>query len=202
MKIEIITKEDKTIVQIGFEDDIRIDMHEKIKQIYKLQSPVKDFSLYYPFDIDLLEEWEAILDWKSVSSNKHIKWSVELIKKFSDKWDWFNLWINFSILCWNAELLEKYKDKFTWDLIVNTSIDWTIELHEKFEKYLTWSNFKYDYDMIKEHATNNRNRFLNNPNLNFSNTFNELYLYAKSIDEDKGVLILFNSINLYFNNKL
>lgn len=202
MQIEVITKENKTIVQIGFEDDIRIDMQEKIKQIYKLQSPVKDFSLYYPFDIDLLEEWEAILDWKSVSSNKHIKWSVELIKKFSDKWDWGMLWLNMSVLCWDAELLEKYQDKLAWDLIVNTSIGWTIEVHEKFEKYLTWSNFKYNYDMIKEHTTNNRNRFLNNPNLNFSNTLNELYLYAKSIDEDKGVLILSNSINLYFNNKL
>ncbi|MDR2948825.1 MAG: hypothetical protein LBV71_06415 [Prevotella sp.] len=202
MIIEVITKEDKTIVQIGFEDNIRIDMQEKIKTLYRVQSPVKNFSLYYPFDIDLLEEWEAVLNWKEVSSNKHIKWSVELINKFSDKWDWGMLWLNMSVLCWDAELLEKYQDKLAWDLIVNTSIDWIIELHEKFEKYLTWSNFKYDYDMIKEHTTNNRNRFLNNPNLNFSNTLNELYLYAKSIDEDKGVLILFDSINLYFNNKL
>ncbi|MBF0649103.1 hypothetical protein IR083_09750 [Dysgonomonas sp. GY75] len=204
MIIETITKKDYTIVRIGFEDDIRIDMQEKIKELYMLNSPIKDFSLYYPFPLDAyeLEEWDTILDWEKVSLNKQIKWSVELIKKFSDRWNWGLLWLNQSVLCWDAELLDICKDKIHWELIVCNSINWTRELQEKFKEYLPPSSSFIDYDMIKEHTTNNRNRFLNNPYPHISDTFKKLYLYASSIDEDKGIYILYDSISIYFNTKL
>jgi len=201
MIIENITKEDYTIVQIGFENDIRMDMQKKIKQLYNSDSPIKDFSLYHLFDNYELRECRAILDWQAVSSNQQIKWSKELINEFKDKWDYSYLWLNHSILCWDAELLEEYKDRIVWELIVCNSIEWTRELHDKFEKYLPPSSY-IDYNMIREHTTNNRNRFLNNQYYNFTDTFNELFLYAKSIDKYKGILILYDSIRIYFNNKL
>lgn len=57
MIIETITKEDRTIVQVGFEDEIRKDMQEKLMQIYGTQSPIQNFSSYYPFEFDELENY-------------------------------------------------------------------------------------------------------------------------------------------------
>lgn len=163
-------------------------MQEKIKQIYvyKLKKyPKTDFSLYYPFEIDQLEAWEAILDWKAVSANQEIEWSPDLIKQFSDKWDWLSLWMNKSVLCWDAELLEEYIDGRLWQTILWSSIDWSLELHERFKSYLP-----YDYDMIKKATYNNRECFLKGNNINFSKPFTELYSYANSIDDKYGILIL------------
>lgn len=115
MKIEIKTKEDYTIVQIGFEDDIRIDMQEKIKQLYRFQSPIKDFSLHYPFEIHQLEEWEDILDWQEVSSNLKVEWTDEVIRKFQDRWNWYNLlFSNHSIQCLDKDFLEEFSNKWNW----------------------------------------------------------------------------------------
>jgi len=41
-KIETITKEDRTIVKVGFEDDVRMRMQEKIKQLYRFSSPLNN----------------------------------------------------------------------------------------------------------------------------------------------------------------
>ena len=203
MTIKTITKENRTIVQVGFEDEIRKDMQEKLMQVYDTQSPIKDFSLYYPFEPDELEDWEAILDWKSISDNKQIKWSPKLIRRFCNKWDWLSLWMNKSVLCWDAELLEEFKDKINWDVIVWSSVNWTKKLHEKFEKHLTWSRIKYDYEMVKQHTSHNRTRFFfKASNSNFSNSFMELYLFANSFDDVLGIFILYNTVNQYFNNKI
>lgn len=200
MRIETITREDRTIVQIGFNDDIRMDMQEKIMQLYRLQSPLKDFSKYYPFDIDQLSDWVGVLDWQEVSSNRQVKWSVELIKKFKDKWEWFYLWLNESILCWDIKLLEEFEDKIAWDFILNTSIEWNEELHKRFEKYLKSS--LYECDNIVKQTTDNREKFLNKPYFNLSNSFQELYLYAKSIDDEQGIFILFDAIEKYFDSMI
>ena len=200
MKIENITKVDRTIVQVGFNDDIRINMQEKIKQLYSFISPAKDFSLYYPFDIDQLEDWKPILDWESISSNRKVKWSADLIKKYQDKWYWFNLWSNQSILCWDAELLEEFKDKVVWDFILSTSIDWTKELHERFEKYLP---SHCNFDNIKKNTTDNRERFIKDGGVNnLSAVYYELYSYAKSIDDKEGMFILYDAIEVYFNSRI
>jgi len=197
-KIETTTKEDRTIVQIGFDEDIRMDMQEKIKQLYRFSSPKEDFSKYYPFDIDQLSDWIDVLDWESVSSNNGVKWSDELIKEFKDKWHWFNLWLNQSILRWDIKLLEEFEDKITWDFILNTSISWNEELHEMFKNHLTSS--LYEYDNIVKHTTDNRKKFLSNPNINLSDNFMELYLYAKSIDDEEGIFILYDAVEIYFDS--
>jgi len=200
MKIETITKADRTIVQVGFEDDIRIDMQEKIKQLYRLQSPLKDFSKHYPFDIHQLSDWEEVLDWEEVSSNRQIKWSVELINRFKDKLHLFNLWLNEAVLCWNTDLLKEFEDKIAWDFILNTSIQWNEELHNKFEKHLTSS--LYEYDNIVKHTTANREKFIKQGGKGgLSEAFEELYLHAKKIDDEQGIFILFDAVEVYLNSK-
>lgn len=172
-RIEVKTKEDYTIVQIGFDDDIRIDMQEKIKQMYKLQSPIKDFSLHYPFEVDQLEEWEEVLDWQEVSSNMQVKWTDEVIRKFKDRWNWNSiLFINHSIQCLNKELLEELSCKWDW-------------LYPNSEGIIEYRN----------------NLFRSSDN-NLSEPFMDLYLYAKSIDEEIGIFILYDAIQEYFDSKI
>lgn len=173
MDIEVKTKEDYTVVQIGFSKDVRIDMQEKIKQLYKLQSPLKDFSLHYPFNINQLEEWEDILDWQEVSSNKQVKWTDEVIRRFQDKWDWNNLLFNnHSIHCLDKELLEECISKWSW-LYPNS---------EGILKYRSSSLSKTDNKL--------------------SELFLDLYLYAKSIDEDIGIFILYDAIQENLDSKM
>lgn len=173
MNIEVKTKKDYTLVQIGFNEDIRIDMQEKIKQLYKLQSPLKDFSLHYPFNINQLEEWEDILDWQEVSSNRQVKWNDEVIRRFQDRWNWNNLlFTNHSIHCLDKELLEECKSKWSW-LYPNS---------EGILKYRSSSLSKTDNKL--------------------SEAFLNLYLYAKSIDDDMGIFILYDAIQENLDSKV
>lgn len=199
MKIGKLSNEYKTIVSIDFEDDTREKMQEKINELYRFNSPIQDFSSYYPFQIDQLEDWEDILDWKAVSSNKQVRWSDEMIRRFQDKWDWSLLWLNTSIICWDAELLEEFEDRITWGLIVSTSIIWTIELHDKFNKHLP---SYYDFDMVKNYTSSNRESTSKNTGYDVSDTFMKLYSHAKSIDDEQGIWILFDAVEVFLNKKL
>lgn len=173
MNIEVKTKEDYTIVQIGFEDDIRLDMQEKIKQLYNFQPPIKDFSLHYPFGIDQLEEWADILDWQEVSSNLKVKWTDEVIRNFKDRWNWYNLlFTNHSIQCLSKELLEECSNK--WDWLYPTS------------------------EGILEY----RCHYLSQVDSKLSELFLDLYFYSKSINEEVGISILYDAIQEYFESKI
>lgn len=171
MNIEVKTKEGYTIVQIGFNEDIRLDMQEKIKLLYKSQSPIKDFSLHYPFEIDQLEEWEDILDWQEVSSNLKVKWTDEVIRNFKDRWNWYNLlFTNYSIKYLDKDLLEEFSDKWDW---------------------------LYNVEGILEYRSS-----MSSTDNKLSESFRSLYLYAKSIDEELGISILYDAIEEYLDGKI
>ena len=173
MNIEVKTKKDYTIVQIGFNEDIRLNMQEKIKELYNLQSPIKDFSLHYPFEIDQLEEWEDILDWQEVSSNLKVKWTDEVIINFKDRWNWYNLlFTNHSIECLDKDLLEEFSDKWNW-------------LYPTSEGIIEY-----------------RASYLSDTDNKLSESFMSLYLYAKSIDEEMGIFILHDAIQEYLESKI
>nr|WP_297166092.1 hypothetical protein [uncultured Dysgonomonas sp.] len=171
MNIEVKTKGDYSIVQIGVNEDIRLDMQEKIKQLYNLQSPIKDFSLHYPFEIDQLEGWEDILDWQEVSSNLKVEWTDEVIRKFKDRWNWYNLlFTNHSIKCLDKDLLEEFSNKWNW---------------------------LYHIEGILEHRSS-----MSSTDTKLSELFRSLYLYAKSIDEELGIFILYDAIEEYLESKI
>lgn len=172
MNIEVKTKDDYTIVQIRFNEVIRLDMQETIKQLYNLQSPIKDFSLHYPFEIDQLEEWKDILDWQEVSSNLKVKWTDEVIRSFKDRWNWYNLlFTNHSIQCLNKELLEEFSDKWDW---------------------------LYHIEGILEY----RSHYLSQVDSKLSELFLDLYFYSKSINEEVGISILYDAIQEYLDDKI
>ena len=76
--------------------------------------------------VNILKRIETDKGIEFLCSFENINWSVELIEKYKDQWDWFYLSRNTS-LPWSIELFEKYKDQWDWDwggLSWNESIHW------------------------------------------------------------------------------
>ena len=76
--------------------------------------------------VNILKRIETDKGIEFLCSFENINWSVELIEKYKDQWDWRGLSRNTS-LPWSIELIEKYKDQWHWDwggLSWNESIHW------------------------------------------------------------------------------
>ena len=60
-------------------------MPQNQSDIYFFQDALAEL---YPFTETELGFYKGVLDFKSVSANKKISWSYELIKEFEELWDW------------------------------------------------------------------------------------------------------------------
>jgi hypothetical protein len=56
----------------------------------------------------------------SHSENEALPWSVELIERFLDEWDWNSLSRNEG-LPWSLELIEHFKDRWHWTNFANNA---------------------------------------------------------------------------------
>ena len=63
--------------------------------------------------VNILKRIETDKGIEFLCSFENINWSVELIEKYKDQWDWESLSRNTS-LPWSIELIEKYKDQWPW----------------------------------------------------------------------------------------
>ena len=82
---------------------------EKLKQ-FNSDFLLKVLSRHYPLSDLLLERYSEILDWKELSQNTNLLWSVQLINNYKTKWDWEKLSSN-SSLPWST-LLELVKPNY------------------------------------------------------------------------------------------
>jgi hypothetical protein len=96
--------------------------------------------------VNILKRIETDKGIEFLCSFENINWSVELIEKYKDQWDWFYLSRNTS-LPWSIELFEKYKDQWHWHwfyLSRNTSLPWSIELIEKYKDQWDWRELSWN----------------------------------------------------------
>ena len=97
--------------------------------------------------VNILKRIETDKGIEFLCSFENINWSVELIEKYKDQWDWFYLSRNTS-LPWSIELIEKYKDQWDWDwdwgLSSNKSLPWSIELIEKYKDQWDWRDLSWN----------------------------------------------------------
>jgi hypothetical protein len=69
----------------------------------------------------------------TISESPNVKWTIELINKFENYWDWDQLSSNHYIP-FNLEIIEAFQDSWNWTLISsNRSIHWDVELLQKFK---------------------------------------------------------------------
>ena len=96
------------------------------------------------WSVELIEKYKDQWDWGGLSWNTSLPWSIELFEKYKDQWDLGGLSWNTS-LPWSIELFEKYKDKWNWvGLSSNTSLPWSIELFEKYKDKWSWVGLSWN----------------------------------------------------------
>lgn len=103
------------------------------------------------FTEEQLEKYKDLIVWKSndssfrcISSNTSLSWSISLIKKYIDRWDWFLLCKNPAIN-WSEELIEEFKDYIHWNgLQSNQNLPWSLEFIIKHEADLDFNAISWD----------------------------------------------------------
>ena len=97
------------------------------------------------WSVELIEKYKDQWNWFYLSRNTSLPWSIELIEKYKDQWHWGELSSNTS-LPWSIELFEKYKDQWHWrgELSRNTSLPWSIELIEKYKDQWDWLELSWN----------------------------------------------------------
>ncbi len=163
-------------------------MKNKI-QIYDLLSRHKDYfillvSTTYPFSEEELDKYGHLLRWKDIegyganhglSENGNLPWSVNILKKYDQKFDFRvigyhiignKLWNNNllsemakycdwealscnSNIQWTTELIENHKEQWDWKwLSGNNSILWNENLIDNYHKYINWKSLCGNSDVI------------------------------------------------------
>jgi hypothetical protein len=78
-----------------------------------------------------------------LSENESLPWSLELIRKYKDKWNWSNLSKN-KLLPWSIELIYEFENKWNWRyLSENKSVPFSIELIDRYAKKWIWSSYTF-----------------------------------------------------------
>lgn len=139
------------------------------------------------------KEFEIMLnnpDWKKMSRDKNIPWSLGLIEYFKDDWYWKYLSCNTS-LPWSELLIDKYIEKWDWGSLVpdgdkylhepglsgNEGLPWTKELIKRYSEKWFWNELSissaipWSLDLINE----------------FYDKWNWNYLFANTAFIDKVI---------------
>lgn len=99
------------------------------------------------FEIKSKQLQNNLFDFKlkgSISLCETINWSIDLIDKFHDYWDWEELCLNKGIR-WDENLIEIFFSKVNFKaLSSNPSVNWSIELIKKYNNYWDWAELSYN----------------------------------------------------------
>ncbi len=140
---------------------------------YYFNSETKDAiskNTLIPWSIDLIRDYEYMLNWDIFSQNENLPWTIELIESFIDKWNWSYLSSNKSIL-WTEKLISKFERKWDWDVLSeNEEILWNDNLLIKYsESSLIDQRFdEYDGDCINTYMGWNFKKLSTNPSIIWS----------------------------------
>lgn len=106
----------------------------------------------FPFSEAQLEKYADKLDWKEVSGNTDIFWSVQMLEKFKRRIDWTALSRCLQEENVSAELLEKFKDYWNWEELSDNNC-LTPELIDQFADYINWKALINNWSCCEKLAT-------------------------------------------------
>jgi len=149
----------------------------KVDNLIWLKNGRPDRTLYWRYDpYDLLDprnekdrqftrqEMDHILanpDWRKMSFNEHIPWSIGLLEYYQDHWHWDLLSNNIS-LPWSEALIDKFIDRWEWGkeidqgdgtailiqgLSFNPALPWSIEFLDRYKERWFWHDIGYNMAM-------------------------------------------------------
>ena len=91
-------------------------------------------------------------EWHKMSYEDRVPWSLDILEKYKDYWDWDHLSLCAS-LPWSVDLIERFKDRWEWGhedltpegylsitsgLTINPNLPWSLDLIKKFEDFWYW----------------------------------------------------------------
>ena len=110
-----------------------------------------------------LDKWmmDPVNSFRALSGSKALPWSILLIERFSEYWDWDQLSVNDS-LPWSSELIDRFFDRWKWGnfepseddayantgesgLIGNSGIPWDIDLIIRYEESIDIEALQRDW---------------------------------------------------------
>ena len=98
----------------------------------------------------MIERFEARWGWvrggihrvfsHGLSSNEALPWSLELIERYEDRWDWGEWGLSKNeALPWSLKLIKRYEDRWAWGRLSNNEAPpWSLELIERYEGRWEW----------------------------------------------------------------
>lgn len=84
--------------------------------IYQVGTSNKHLTFNHDF-INENSQYFGRVTWILISRNRNTNWSIELLEKYSDKWNWSDLSCNKS-LPWSIELIERFKNQWNWKFLI------------------------------------------------------------------------------------
>ncbi len=89
---------------------------------------------FHPLDKNFLKRYAYELDWKTLSKNRNLDWTEELMETYEDRFLWHELAWNESII-WHTPLIKRFKKRLDWYYLGrNTNLPITAEFIAEHKK--------------------------------------------------------------------
>lgn len=93
----------------------------------------KELSFIFPWNEQLLEKYQNLVDWKEVSNNDVMLWTASMLEKFKNQIDWDTLSQSHHRCILTAEIFEKFKVYWNWkELSSNSKVELDFDLIDRF----------------------------------------------------------------------
>lgn len=106
----------------------------------------------FPWSEITLEKFQDKVDWKAISENSEICWTIPMIQKFMKKINWETFSESATKDTLTANIIEAFKDKWDWHkLSDNSNLTLTDDLLDKFADRWDWEIIidNYSYETIR-----------------------------------------------------
>lgn len=106
----------------------------------------------FPWSEITLEKFQDKVDWKAISENSEICWTIPMIQKFMKKINWETFSESATKDTLTANIIETFKDKWDWHkLSDNSNLTLTDDLLDKFADRWDWEMIidNYSYETIR-----------------------------------------------------
>lgn len=106
----------------------------------------------FPWSEITLEKFQDKVDWKAISENSEICWTIPMIQKFMKKINWETFSESATKDTLTANVIEAFKDKWDWHkLSDNSNLTLTDDLLDKFADRWDWEMIidNYSYETIR-----------------------------------------------------
>ena len=127
-------------------------LSNEVMQNLATEEAWRQLSEDFPWSEITLEKFQDKVDWKAISENSEICWTIPMIQKFMKKINWETFSESAKKDTLTANIIEAFKDKWDWHkLSDNSNLTLTDDLLDKFADRWDWEMIidNYSYETIR-----------------------------------------------------